>query len=92
VDIVGFTGFVYSISSYEDVIVAKKLTEKNMFFPSDDDDLRSFIKDDTLDRLLNYSVSILYLRIKKIFDQLFFRVIYKVFTAVLTDHQENLGD
>ena len=42
-DIVGLNAFFYDVYQYEDVIVAVKEKEKELFLPADEDDFGEFI-------------------------------------------------
>lgn len=42
-DIVGLNAFFYDVYQYDDVIVAVKETEKELFLPADEDDFEKFI-------------------------------------------------
>lgn len=46
------------IKQFEDVVVATKAHNKNMFLPADIDEIMDFMDSNTLDQLLNYMVSI----------------------------------
>ncbi|KAG1452966.1 hypothetical protein G6F46_009415 [Rhizopus delemar] len=51
------SAFIYSVYQYEDVVVAVKAEEDNMFLPSDIDDLEDFVFGSTVDQLLNFKVN-----------------------------------
>lgn len=41
--------FFYQIIKYEDVVFEAKLTEDDVFFPEDKDDVLDFLESDTMD-------------------------------------------
>jgi hypothetical protein len=46
------------IKQFEDVVVATKAHDENMFLPADIDEIMDFMDSNTLDQLFNYMVSI----------------------------------
>ncbi|KAL7309450.1 hypothetical protein PS15m_011532 [Mucor circinelloides] len=53
-DVIGLSGFIYRVKQYEDITVACKASEENIFLPADEEDFEDFIYSDSLDQLLNY--------------------------------------
>lgn len=53
----GHSAFVHSVYQYEDIIVAVKVEEDNLFLPGDVDDLEDLVFGNTLNQLLNFKVN-----------------------------------
>lgn len=53
----GLSAFIYTVYQYEDIIVAVKIEEDNMFLPGDFDDLEDLVFGSTVDQLLNFKVN-----------------------------------
>ncbi|CAO3637335.1 unnamed protein product [Cunninghamella blakesleeana] len=51
-DAIGLIGYMYSISLYEDAVVAVKLNDENIFLPSELDDLSDFMETNVLLKFL----------------------------------------
>ncbi|KAL7310161.1 hypothetical protein PS15m_009693 [Mucor circinelloides] len=65
-DVIGLSGYLYVIKQFEDVVVATKAHNKNMFLPADIDEIMDFMDSNTLDQLLNYmdEITSLYQKVK----------------------------
>ncbi|KAG1140553.1 hypothetical protein G6F37_007201 [Rhizopus arrhizus] len=59
IDIIGLSAFIYTVYQYEDIIVAVKIEEDNIFLPGDVDDLEDLVFGSTVDQLLNFKKSII---------------------------------
>ncbi|CEP18325.1 hypothetical protein [Parasitella parasitica] len=65
-DVIGLSGYHYVIKQFEDVVVATKAHDENMFLPAGIDEIMDFMNSNTLDQLLNYmdEITSLYQKVK----------------------------
>ncbi|GAN11557.1 hypothetical protein MAM1_0691c11126 [Mucor ambiguus] len=70
-DVIGLNGYLYVIKQFEDVVVATKAHDENMFLPADIDEIMDFMDSNTLDQLLNYmdEITSLYQKVKLSFKR-----------------------
>lgn len=52
IDMIGLQGYFYKVFQYEDAVAALKLTENDVFLPSDEDDLYEFLSCDAMDQII----------------------------------------
>ncbi|KAF1803984.1 hypothetical protein FB192DRAFT_1470524 [Mucor lusitanicus] len=52
VDVIGLSAYIHRVKQYEDVAVACKVSEENIFLPADEEDFDAFLHDTYSDRAL----------------------------------------